>query len=290
MERRSLGRSKYLVFALISSIAILAGLNQIKATGFGGEPDTRTSISQIVSQTYSATQWRPNSYETDTFTYDKLPWKVGADYSHSFKALDATTFRFEVRKGDRYTSPSYSDPVGLERSEMGETTQHAVSGEGQHFATTYKFMIEPGAKNTAAWMVIGQLHDNNPRTPPFEITMVGERMQIVAKHGSSNPVKQVLWTDSQDIVRGKWYDMKIDLQLGPNGGGHVHVWRDGKEIVDFSGKIGYTDSSAVRWKHGIYRDSPANGETIALQLKDLDVTYGTAGHSIALDTPVEPEP
>jgi Ca2+-binding RTX toxin-like protein len=229
--------------------------------------------------TYLPTQWRPTTHDADTFGLDGFRWLVASEHSHSFRSTDGNTFRMEVRKGDQFSRSNYTDPQGLERSEMGETTQHAVSGEGQHFATTYKFMIEPGAKNTASWMVIGQLHDNNPRTPPFEITMVGERMQIVAKHGSSNPVKQVLWTDSQDIVRGKWYDMKIDLQLGPNGDGHAQVWRDGQEIVDYAGKIGYTDSSAVRWKMGIYRNSPPGGETIAAQYKDVDLSYGSAAHS-----------
>jgi len=229
--------------------------------------------------TYSSTAWRPTTYDLDTFSLDGLRWLVSAENSHSFKTTDNNTFRFEVRKGDQFSKVGFTDVQGAERAEMGEADQHAVSGDGRHFVGEYKFMIEPGAKNTAAWMVIGQLHDNNGRTPPFEITMVGERMQVVAKYGSGNPVKQVLWTDTQDIVRGKWYSMKIDLQLGPNGDGHAHVWRDGQEVVDYAGRIGYTDSASVRWKMGVYRATPAAGETLAVQYKDVDLTYGNQAHS-----------
>ncbi|MET0532408.1 MAG: heparin lyase I family protein [Microvirga sp.] len=234
--------------------------------------------------TYLPSQWTPNSYDKDSFTLDGVNWTVGSEYSHSFDSPDNKTFRFEVRDGDQLSTPSYSDPKGTERSEMGEVNRHSLSGDGRHFVGEYKFMVEPGPVNTASWLVIGQLHSGLSRTPPFEIKLSGDKMMVVGKYdtGNGSPISQTLFKDTHNIKRGQWYTMKIDVQLDPKGNGHAHVWRDGVEIVDFNGKIGYTDSPTSHWRMGIYRDSPAAGETIAVQYKDIDLTYGSSGHS---DTP-----
>jgi hypothetical protein len=233
--------------------------------------------------TYSSSQWRPTStYDSDTFSYDGLRWGVSAEKSHSFSSPDNNTFRFEVRKGDQYSSAHHTDPQGTERAEMGEADRHSISGDGKHFVGEYKFMIEPGAKNTADWLVMGQLHSGLSRTPPFEIKFIGDdKMQVIAKYDNSDgrPVSVVLFKDTQDIKRGHWYTMKIDVLLDAKGGGHAHVWRDGKEIVDYDGKIGYTDQPTAHWKMGIYRGSPSGGETMAVQYKDIDLTYGTSAHT-----------
>lgn len=204
-------------------------------------------------------------------------WSVSSQYSYSFSSPNNNTFRFEVRKGDQLSTASYTDPRGTERSEMGETVRHSLSEDGRHFTAEYKFMVEPGPTNTASWLVMGQLHSGLSRTPPFEIKFAGnDKMMVVGKYdnGDGKPISQVLFKDSQDIQRGHWYTMKIDVQLDPSGNGHAHVWRDGVEIVDFTGKLGYTDSPTSHWRMGVYRRSPRGGETIAVQYKDIRLAYG----------------
>jgi hypothetical protein len=243
--------------------------------------------------TYSPAQWAPNVYDKDTFVMDGVRWRPASEYAHSFRSPDNNTFRFEVRKGDQVSTASYTDPQGTERSEMGEVDRHALSGDGRHFTAEYKFMIEPGPSNTASWLVMGQLHSGLSRTPPFEIKFSGnDKMRVVGKYdnGDGRPVSVELFKDTQDIQRGHWYTMKIDVQLDPYGGGHAQVWRDGVEIVDYKGKIGYTDSPTSHWRMGVYRNSPDGGETFAAQYKDIDLTYGTAGHTEDGGTGATPAP
>ncbi|WP_262031356.1 hypothetical protein, partial [Microvirga sp. Mcv34] len=92
-------------------------------------------------------QWSASILEQEVIQYRGSIYRIAASSAHNFQMLDDDTLRFEVRQGDRYRSASWTDAEGIERSEMGETTTHALSGNGSHFHATYKMMIEPGAKN-----------------------------------------------------------------------------------------------------------------------------------------------
>ena len=224
--------------------------------------------------------WTASILEQELVLYRGSVYRVAASSPHNFQMLDDDTFRFEVRKGDRYSSPTWTDEIGVERSEMGETSNHPLSGDGSHFHATYKMMIEPGAKNTAQWLVTGQLFTGG--TPPFEIKFMGnDKMAVVIKYGtSSSPVEKTVYIDSADIQRGKWYDMEIDVKLDASGSnGHAYVWRDGTKIANYTGKIGYTNATESHWEMGAYRKSPSGGETFAVNYKDIDLTYGSAGHT-----------
>ncbi|WP_195904183.1 hypothetical protein, partial [Microvirga lotononidis] len=99
----------------------------------------------VFNMSYSATAWKPDIYESDSFSLDGYNWRVAGDEAHSFKS-DGSVYRFEVRKGDLFSASYWTDAAGVERSEMGETSNHKLTGEGSHFHATYKMMIEPGAK------------------------------------------------------------------------------------------------------------------------------------------------
>ena len=116
--------------------------------------------------------------------------------------------------------------------------------------------------------------------PPIEIKFNGnDKMAVVIKYGSSSssPVEKTVYLDSADIQRGKWYDMEIDVQLGSSG--HAYVWRDGTKIANYTGNIGYANATEAHWEMGAYRKSPSGGEAFAINFKDVDLTYGSTGHS-----------
>ncbi|EIM28937.1 heparin lyase I family protein [Microvirga lotononidis] len=229
---------------------------------------------------FSLLQWSASVLEQEVIQYQGMIYRIAASSPHNFQMLDDDILRFEVRRGDRYRSASWTDEEGIERSEMGETSNHKLTGEGSHFHATYKMMIEPGAKNTAQWLVTGQLFTGG--TPPFEIKFMGnDKMAVVIKYGtSSSPVEKTIYLDTADIQRGKWYDMEVDVQLDAAGSnGHAYVWRDGAKIANYTGKIGYTNATESHWEMGAYRKSPTGGESFAVNYKDIDLTYGSAGHS-----------
>ena len=217
------------------------------------------------------TVWQENINDNDAISYAGRQFYVDGEKSWSFNSVDNNTLRFEVRKGDQFSDSVWTDPIGVERAEMSDFARYSIN---QDISVEYKFMIEAGAKNTAKWVVVGQLHSAMSVTPPVEIKFNGnDKMAISGKSGSSsNIVYRDLYKDSQDIVRGHWYTMKMNIHFDPHGNGSADIWRDGVQIVDYNGALGYTDQTQTYWKEGVYRATAA--ETFAVNYKDLSIKTG----------------
>jgi hypothetical protein len=182
----------------------------------------------------------------------------------SLDLAESGAFRFEVRSGDQW----YQDPAYKERSEIrGET----VYAEGQTLHVQYDLMIEPGARNSADWLVLGQFHaDDDNTSPPFAVELVGDRLAIVARYrmpGEDGYTKLDLFVDDSDIQRDVYHWMEITAKFDNAGGGSLDVWCDGEQIVDYDGPLGY--GNGVYWKQGIYRGE--SSETLAVGVKYLSV-------------------
>jgi Ca2+-binding RTX toxin-like protein len=213
---------------------------------------------------------------------------AGKAYNYS-KTGDVT--RFEVRSGDRWVQ-DVAHPK--ERSEIAVREKFAFN---QKYEITFGMMIEPGAKNTAQWMTLVQLASTfdpgESHSPPLAIEMVGEKMRIVTRDDSNaftqgNNVNYVRhYTDTADIVRGKWYEFKIELVVDPHGKGSLVVIRDGVTLVNFKGALGFNDVQGTYWKEGVYRET--SEESFAANFKGLKLTkitvqdltlQGTAGDDV----------
>jgi hypothetical protein len=190
---------------------------------------------------------------------------------------DGNAMRFEQHFGDHWRK----DRDGVERSEISSSKALEFN---KTYTVNYKFMIEPGQANTADWLVFGQFHAEEDEgdqgvSPPFEINFEGERMQIDVRWSTpeltnwSNVETKTLYTDANDIERGKWYEIKMEVKFDPFGGGVLNVWRDGIQLVDYDGPLGYTDKIGPHWKQGIYRED--SSEVIAVNYKDFSLNPGT---------------
>lgn len=206
-------------------------------------------------------------------------YNAGSGYSfdsaaqYALTSTDNNALRFEVRSGDNNW---FDGKGGAERSEIGmsdridyETPLHI----------SYDFTLEKGEANTAKWMVLGQIHQVMPEgetrlTPPVAITMIGEKMAVMVSYTDADgkPVQTTIWKDSADIERGHSYDMDIKTVLDGGGNGRLVITRDGKVLVDYTGKVGYAFEGQVYWKEGVYR-SPAK-ETTAATFSNLEIGYG----------------
>lgn len=232
-------------------------------------------------------QFKPNLNDNDGVSYAGRQFSVDGEKAWSFTSTDNNTVRFELRKGDQFSDSVWTDPIGTERTEMGDMARYAIN---QLVTVEYKFMIEPGAKFTSKWLVMGQLHSALSVTPPLEICFNGnDRMKITGKSGSSRSiVTKDLYVDSQDIVRGKWYSMKLAVGLASDGPGWADIWRNGELIVNYDGPLGYTDQTHTYWKQGIYRATAP--ETVAVQYKDLKITVGAVVPDVVVPPVVAPPP
>jgi hypothetical protein len=225
---------------------------------------------------------------------------VGRDWN--YKVTDGVS-RFEVRAGDSLAG----DGPTKERSEIANALKLQT---GQTYEITFSVMVEPGAKNTADWMTLIQLQSTFDtgeagHSPPFALEMVGDRMRIVTRDSSaalsteSNIRYVQQYTDTADIVRGQWYDFKIDIKFDPFGNGTLEVWRNGVHLVDFKGALGFNDLVGAYFKEGVYRESAV--ETFAADFKNLKIatilttpitapivaTVESASSSVAISVPTQ---
>lgn len=197
------------------------------------------------------------------------PWSV--------QVLDANSARFEIRDNDRFWWDQ-SAGHAAERDELA--ANQSPIANGTPLKISYGFMVEPGAPNTAQWAVFGQLHQDlatvGPATsPPFEIKLVGEKLEIDIGYGSTaDPQRKVLFLDSADIDRGHLYDMQITAVFDPAGNGRLVVVRDGVTLADYSGPLGYAEQQGIYWAEGIYRSDNAT-ETMAVQYRNLQIATGS---------------
>src|ERR1700704_2514806 len=94
----------------------------------------------------------------------------------SLETPSASTLRFEVRQGDHFAP----DPTTKNRSEIA---MQGVIKDGTPINLSYSIDIEPGAANTAAYCILGQLHQAQGTAvsglgPSFALGLRGEKMTV----------------------------------------------------------------------------------------------------------------
>jgi hypothetical protein len=209
-------------------------------------------------------------------------WVETAGHSYSLTNPDPQTLRFEIRPGDHASFDSGS----VDRSQIdGSAGQLIPSGTPVNI--DYQFMLEPGTANTARWFVTAEMHNDDrasgvATSPPFEIDLSGEHLQVVARYCPTgrNPSNLAgnlklfkLWTDPNPIQRGQYYDIKIQANVSNTSNGYLQVWVNGTEVVNYHGPLGY--GQATYWLEGLYRSANAS-QTVAANFRNLMITTGTA--------------
>lgn len=200
------------------------------------------------------------------------------------------TYRFEVRDGDYYTNPDVplAESDAAQGKNRSEITALQKLQEGRAFAFDFDFMVEPGAPNTADWLVLAQFHqtadtdaDGNILDaavgPPLALVMRGERLEIIGRT-DPNPITTVtppnmsMFLGTDPITRGQFYNIRFEMVFDDavGGEGMLRVFLDGVMIVDYTGPLGYNDAIGPYAQFGVYRSEA--DETFAAQFRDISLT------------------
>jgi hypothetical protein len=174
----------------------------------------------------------------------------------SLTKLDDYTLRFEVRHGDVWAASggSYTDGPEAERCEIGFDQNHLDEGALLNWEGIITVLAGP--KNTGSWCTLVQLHATTnvaPTYAPFSINLQQntDKLQISLEEPKQS-ANNYVYTSPNAIERGKPMDLRAKVKMGPTGNGSVVMTWDGKNIVNFNGKVGATNSKYY-WKNGIYR-------------------------------------
>ena|GEM_PF-2743437 len=218
------------------------------------------------------------------FNIDGTAYNVQtAGKSYSMTEVDDHTLRFEIQAGDQAWFDAGSS---VDRSEAQMDTRIPV---GTPTTISYQFMLEPGATNTASWLVTAEMHNDDSAlgsnihtSPPFAIQLSGDHLQVVARYcptgldpsnGAGNVQMLTLWTDPNPIVRGQYNDIKIvdNIDNSVNGNGYLEVWINGTQVVNYHGPLGY--GAPTYWEEGLYRST--TNQDLAADFRDLQITTGS---------------
>ena len=194
-------------------------------------------------------------------------------------------YRFEVRSGDRWGKDVATDHA-TERAELSDNLKHNLNDD---FWTAYDLQIEPGPPSTARYVVIGQFHQiaqpGESYSPPIEEDLLpGDVFEINVRASKTFPILKgpgfkTVFSDPS-FQRGRTYHLVYHIHLGPSGDGLLDVWRDGIQIVNYRGPLGYAGHGGAYFKFGLYRGYAP--ETIAadytnLQFSDQPLPHGPRG-------------
>ena len=166
---------------------------------------------------------------------------------------------------------------------------------GTPLEITYNFNIEPGPVTTSFFTTLGQVHAESDGVLPFFIQLSpGDHMHVTMGNGTpQNHNYRDAYVDPNPLIRGHTYSMKIDTNFATDSSGYLYVWRDGVQIVNYHGPIGYGDTTY--WKEGIYRAVDAGNQTIAVDYSNLKITtpndsYILTGTTVAPSLDPVPDP
>jgi hypothetical protein len=225
--------------------------------------------------------FRPPDYyliPSNGVTYDNH----SAQQSWSVQRDEANTFRFEVRPGDVWT---LSDSAAKERAEL---SQRAVLDPAADIWVSHALRVEPGGTYPGGFVVLGQFHNSpDPNelspSPLFAYTFDGGVLRVDLRTSTENPLVAnpppiIVYTDAAFPV-GRWVRFVAQLRVDPAGSGFVKVWRDGAQIVNYSGPLGYVDAAGPYWKFGIYR--AATSGTMVVRYANVEVSASSLSPRIS---------
>jgi hypothetical protein len=201
----------------------------------------------------------------------------------SITQINPTTLRFELRSGD-VRPGEYSNSVERDEIHAGQEIRFKP---GVPYAVQFDLNVLPGSPNTAQWLTLYQLAypfqgmGVFSGSPDLAFELAGERLRLNAHIGCGETAQHEinwpkgLWTDPQPVQRGTTHTFRFTMLFDANSTHTaVQAWRDGVQIVNFSGAIGCASTREHSQSFGIYRAHAP--ETIAAQFGNL--SFGTGSN------------
>jgi Polysaccharide lyase len=203
-----------------------------------------------------------------------------ASNSYNITLEDTHTLRFELHQGDR----AWYDGASTDRDQITCANGY-TPGTAQD--VSFSFMFDPGPASSArSWFLFMQLHnDDNSAgvgtSPPIALQLggtagwtPGDHLQVRLIHcpKNLNPSNRAgnltnLWPyiSPSPIVRGQWYDCRIQTNTMDDTTGYLRIWINGLQIVNYAGPVGYGWNTD--WEIGLYRNT--SPETQVVHLRNL---------------------
>jgi hypothetical protein len=204
------------------------------------------------------------------------------------RAIQVGPFGKVIRFNMLADNPWYEDSFGVERAELAGSKAYP---EKTPLWVSYSFYVEPGqGPVTTNWFILGQWGQvgsscsGGTLGPPYSQSLrIGEIWTLVIYpddvcNGKGKSVTPL----TVSLRRGVWYNVVHNVRFDPTGGsGFMKLWLDGKQVVNYTGSMGYSTSTGYYWKFGIYRSVAGEHEAV----RYANMTVGTADLSAKIAKP-----
>jgi hypothetical protein len=233
------------------------------------EPPIEPPIEPPPANTYGKIE-NFNGSNGSSFKVDSATCSAqNANQPHCVTKVDDYTLRFEARQADIWsTSSGYSDS-GCNRTEL---EFHDRYNEGVMMNWEGTVTVLAGPLNAQAMLVQSHAVTNvNPTYCPFSFKLEHNTEKLMIVLQEPNNGWNMVYRSPNAVVHGQPMRLRAKVKMGPKGNGYVGAWWDDKQIVDFNGKVGATNSQYY-WKYGVYRDQVP--EVSKVDFKNIHITTG----------------
>ena len=172
------------------------------------------------------------------------------------------SLRFELREGE-----VYSDLFGKTsfRSEVN-TRDFAPLGDVRWYSLSIllpaNFPIEDNRLVLAQWHGADKKYLGEPsRSPVLAFRFSRGHFFVTIRHSSDRVVcdpssaTSVTLFDTDRFPLAVWNDFVVQARWSYGNDGQVNVWWNGRQVVQYSGPVGYNDDLGPYFKFGLYRDN-----------------------------------
>lgn len=197
------------------------------------------------------------------------PGQAYSIQSASLPSSGEPCLRFELRKGEHY-----SDLFGKTsfRSEVN-TRDFPPLGSVRWYAFSLllpdNFPIEDNRLVLAQWHGADKKYlGEAPRSPSLAFRYSNGSLSITICHSADRIVRDAKAVPSKTVFqterfpRAAWNDFVIEARWSCQSDGFVNVWWNGRQVVRYSGPVGYNDDFGPYFKFGLYRDDSDKTYTI----------------------------
>lgn len=177
-------------------------------------------------------------------------------------------FRFEVRPGDRWKV----DLAAVEDKERAEVAFAPHYANGEPFVVSFDMKIVGTDPSLARWAVLGQINTTPPtgvsRTPPVSQQLAGNRLFVIAEaQASDGTIRKMRLAADPSFERNRWHHFEWHVKATPDNSGYLTIFRDGEQVADYHGPLGYKCEAGLYFKAGIYRH--ASKDTLIVLYKNI---------------------
>lgn len=164
--------------------------------------------------------------------------------------------RFEVRKGDFIRDGR--------RAELKDKFYAPIGSEVWYSLSTLlpeDIPIEDGHCVLTQWheTADNEIENKASRSPPLAHRFRSGRFYVSLRHSSektqtSNDGEEIILYEADDFPLGVWHDFVYHVKWSWKEDGFVKGWHNGKQVIDYTGPVGYNDENGIYLKLGMYRN------------------------------------